>query len=327
MAGYEIDINIKKAFKDDARGFLEFLRRVGRKYPVRFSYRNTSRGRFHLAFERASVTRLDALLQELILNRGLYYYFLAVRSRDKTKLLSEAILPIFRTLVESGFPLTYSRFLRRHVLGKLSQGSFVPGELTEPSAHEYELLFRRWDIGIIDDWNFVKDADSLLTSFLLGQVGHTPGAKSPRFPILLGQAYSRGIGMERETKKRIGRIHDARAGGLHRLQRSLSHDQVREAATELYNYFQYFNDFYASQLVKTVRVHRRMYKRVRYGEEKWPWGENPGFDWNEITTRPCHDCFALRGQFHCESCDVEQCPKCRCQLLGHGSVDLGCWML
>ncbi|HWW13122.1 MAG TPA: hypothetical protein VN310_00555 [Candidatus Dormibacteraeota bacterium] len=322
MAGYELDIRVKSAFRSDAKDFLEFLKRVGRKYPVRFSYRSMPRGRLHLAFEVKSVGRLDALLQELILNRGLYYYFLAIRSREKAKLLNGAILPIFRVLVESYFPLPYSRFLRRHVLGKLSQASFVPGELTEPSAHEYELLFRRWDIGIIDDWNFVKDADSLLTSFLLGQVGHTPGTKSPRFPALLGQAYSRGIGMERETRKRIEKIHEARAGGLHRLQRSLSHDQVREVANGLYNYFQYFNDFCPSQLVKTVHVHRKVYRRVRYGEEKWPWGGKLDFDWNEITTRPCHDCFALRGQFHCEGCDVEQCPKCFGQLLGHGSVDI-----
>ena len=33
---------------------------------------------------------------------------------------------------------------------------------------------------------------------------------------------------------------------------------------------------------------------------------------------PCHDCYAVRGQFHCSGCDTEQCPVCKEQALGCG---------
>ena len=53
------------------------------------------------------------------------------------------------------------------------------------------------------------------------------------------------------------------------------------------------------------------YARLRYGTET---------GWLEIDPTfadiPCHDCGAIKGQFHCDGCDVEQCPKCGNQLLG-----------
>lgn len=58
-----------------------------------------------------------------------------------------------------------------------------------------------------------------------------------------------------------------------------------------------------------------VYKRIRYGDEEFA---NPN-------SKVCHDCGCLRGQFHTEGCDVEQCPICEGQFLGcscMGDVDV-----
>ena len=221
---------------------------------------------------------------------------------------------MFQALIESNFPIPYSRFLRRHILGRLPQDSFVPGELIEESAHAYEILFRKWDIRIIDDWNFVKDADSLMTNFLLMQLGHTPGGKSPKFPALLNHAYQAGIAMDRDTRKDFNAIHAARTGGLHRLQASLGHSELAEIATRVYIYFQYFDEFHYSQLLKTEKLHGKRYRRIRYGDEEWLKSK----EWAESANRPCHDCFAIKNQLHCEGCDMERCPRCLRQHIGCG---------
>ena len=60
---------------------------------------------------------------------------------------------------------------------------------------------------------------------------------------------------------------------------------------------------------------RRKYARFKYGDEPTWLGLDPTFA--EV---PCHDCFVLKGQYHTEGCDVEECPKCHGQLLG-----CSCW--
>jgi len=47
--------------------------------------------------------------------------------------------------------------------------------------------------------------------------------------------------------------------------------------------------------------------RIKYGEEK-SWG--PDF------SRPCGDCAAVKGEYHADHCDWEQCPVCHGQALG-----------
>jgi len=41
--------------------------------------------------------------------------------------------------------------------------------------------------------------------------------------------------------------------------------------------------------------------RVRFGDEGEDWGADRG---------PCHDCAAMKGEFHGPGCDVERCPTC-----------------
>jgi hypothetical protein len=327
MAGYDLELEVKKEFTTQTRHFLDFMKAVARKYPVKLSYKHTSSGHFYVRLDASPGAKIDGLLLELILNRGLYYYFASLRSSHSGRVLREAIIPTFQALVESHFRVPYSGFLRRHILGSVPQDSFIPGDLTETSAHAYEIVFRKWDIGILDDWNFVKDADSLITAFLLKQSGHIPGNKSPAFGILLNQAAQVGIAMDRETRKEFDAIHRARSGGLHRLQTSLSHNELLQIASRIFLYFEYFDEFRSSQLVKTEKLHGKRYKRIRYGNERWPKLEG----WAEVTRRPCHDCFAINGQLHCDGCDMEQCPRCLGQHLGCGcqldsDVDTIAWI-
>jgi hypothetical protein len=60
----------------------------------------------------------------------------------------------------------------------------------------------------------------------------------------------------------------------------------------------------AAQFVSNYEIQGTAYPRIRYGEEpdRWP-------------TRPCHDCFVLRGQYHVPGCDVERCPCCHGQAI------------
>lgn len=75
MAGYDQIVKVKSAYFKEAKSFFTFLQVVGKKYdrPVKVRYRYLGRGRFHAAVD-GGPGGIDALLQELILNRGLYYY-------------------------------------------------------------------------------------------------------------------------------------------------------------------------------------------------------------------------------------------------------------
>lgn len=74
-------------------------------------------------------------------------------------------------------------------------------------------------------------------------------------------------------------------------------------------------DIIAAQRIAFFRDGRRKYNRFRYGDEPEYLAISPDF-----ADIPCHDCFVVKGQYHTEGCDMEECPKCRGQLLG-----CGCW--
>ena len=314
MAGYDQKIKVAAKYASSTKDFFRFLQAVGRKYqePVKVAYRYLGRGYFYITVSGPSGS-IDSLFQELVLNKGLYYYACSVKN-NRQEVISRSIVPVFQQLLENRFQNPYSRFLRRHILGKIS--NFMPGDMSNVFSHKYEILFRKWDTEITDDWNFIKDLDSLLTEFMLKQIGHKVGHKSPNFSKLLEIAQKRGIGMMDEIKDFFKKIHTERTTGLHRLQINLTRDELSTLAFATYNYFQFFDDFSNSQNEKTTKLHGKRYARIKYGSEKRPDEEGSEEEWNKITEQPCHDCAAIRGQFHCEGCDVEECPRCLGQYLG-----------
>lgn len=316
MAGYDQKIKVRAKYLNSTKDFFKFLQAVGRKYsrPVKINYRYLGRGYFYVVVDGGS-GGIEALFQEMILNKGLYYYACSIKN-NRQEIITHSIAPVFQQLLEARFQNPYSRFLRRHILGKLTQEKFMPGDFEDTFSHEYEILFRKWDTAMIDDWNFIKDLDSLLTRFMLTNINHTPGKRSPEFSKLVEKAQKKGIGMMDEVKEKFNEIHRERTNGLHRLKINLAKEQLSDLSFWIYNYFQFFDEFSASQKVKTEKLHGKRYRRIKYGDEKW---DDPSFDpeeWKKITDSPCHDCAAIRGQYHCEGCDVEVCARCSGQRLG-----------
>lgn len=308
----------------EARGFLDFLQAVGRGHVpvVRLNYRYLKRGYFDITIKGEGLD-VDALLRELLLNKGLFYYACSITGH-KTEIIDQVIAPVFQDLLEERFQNPYSRSLRRHVRGKISPNQAIPGDFSEPFSHEYEVLLTRWSSRTFGDWDFIKDLDALLTRFMLTKINHPAGARSPVFSILVKKTYAKGVGMADELMDVFNNVHALRTRGLHRLQTKFSKEEMSEVSGRLYNYFQYFDEFDASQRERTEILHGIRFRRIRYGDEKWtdedgePYEENGGvaFDRNEIVANPCHDCAAIRGQFHCEGCDAEQCARCKGQRLG-----------
>jgi hypothetical protein len=150
MAGYETHVSVPSELREDARQFLQFLRNAARRFPVRVTFKSTPSGDFAISIDGQSAS-IDALLQELILNRGLYYYVCAITGTRKRDVISKVVVPIYVTLIEVRFENPYSHLVRRHLTGKLEEG-FMPGDFVEEFSHDYEILFRRWNLGILSDW-------------------------------------------------------------------------------------------------------------------------------------------------------------------------------
>ena len=316
MSSYDQVIKVRSRYVAAAKAFFAFLDSVGRKYPrpTKIRYRYLKRGRFYVVVD-GSPGGIDALFQELLLSRGLYYYACTLRGVEKRQLLRHAIIPIFQDLLDARFANPYGRFLHRQLSWAPIEQLQIPGNLAHPIAHEYEVLFARWGIGLLDDWDFTKDVDALLTKFLLTSIGHVSGSRSPRFATLLEIASIKGIGMAPETKESFDRFHRARTEALHRLDLGLSKEELTELGFAVFSYFQFFDEFDASQRRVTERLHGKRYRRIRYGSEK-SWGLRERNDDPHAALSPCGDCFAAMGQFHCDGCDLEQCPRCLGQFLG-----------
>lgn len=323
MAGYDLTLKVAPKMHLQAKAFIDFLRNTAKKYPVRISYRTVASGQYYVTVDGTPGAKIDALLQELILNKGLYYYSCSIPSRREV--ISKVIKPIFQELLESRFERTYARALRKHILGE-SKEPFIPGDFYEPSAHRYEMLFRKWDLELMGSYDFIRDLDDLLTEFMLAALGYKKGQKSPKFDQLADVCLRQNIIFEKDTLKWFKKVHKLRTRGLHRLERDINRENVSELAIQIYGFFQYYDEFKSSQDMKTIKLNGRRYRRIKYGDELWidennqPYLDDNGnpIDWPAIAARSrCHDCFALKGQYHAwPGCDVEQCPRCKGQALG-----------
>lgn len=316
MAGLEVVVSVDPAFREEATGFLEFLKKVARKFPVRVRYRSTAMGTFKVELDGSSGS-LDGLLQELILSRGLYYYACSLHGRQRRQAISRAVVPLYQALIESRFYNPYSELVRKHLAGALESG-FMPGDFFNPYSHDYEVMFRKWDLGLLSDWDFIKDLDSLLTRFMLTSLNHPAGQRSDSFPRLVAKARKAGLALVEETVSLFNEIHSARTGGLHRLD-DVGRETVARLALEAYNYFAYYDEFAEAQRTPTEMLKGRRYRRIRYGYER---ADMAGDDRSDYIRRAkqvaCHDCAAVFGQLHALGCDWEECARCGRQRLGCG---------
>ena len=115
MAGYDLDIKIKPKYHQDGKKLLEFIKRIGNNYPVYIRYRSVSKGEYYLTINATPGTKIDALIQEIILSKSLFYYSNTIKNRKE--IIREVIFPIIYELISSRFYITYKKYLRRHILG------------------------------------------------------------------------------------------------------------------------------------------------------------------------------------------------------------------
>jgi hypothetical protein len=85
----------------------------------------------------------------------------------------------------------------------------------------------------------------------------------------------------------------------------------------LYNGVEMFKenptDIVRNQSITFFEIDGQRFDRIAYGTEPGWLKYNP-----EFADFPCHDCGVVKGQYHADGCDVEECPKHHGQLLGCG---------
>lgn len=310
-------IAIKPNLDNEAKSFILFLQTIGKRYDVHIAYRSIKLGELWIKINNTSGNSLSAFLQDLVLNKGVYYY--CCTRKAKHKIINSVLIPIFQRFLEEIFDNPQTRSLKKHILGKISD-PFMPGDCHSDLAHSYEILFRKWDSKLIGTYDFIEDLDSLLTRFMLEQLKYPKGTKSPKFQLLVNNSLKVFIIQDKETKNAFTRVHTIRTNGLHRQERDIKREDVSQLAVLLYIFFKAYDDLQEAQKEKTVRLNNKIFRRVKYGFElPLEYIDNDGkvHVWKDVAKRyPCHDCGAVYGQYHSSGCDVEQCPSCNGQALG-----------
>lgn len=315
MEDASIAITISDHAHQQAKAFLDFLRRAARRHSVTICVSSQRAGQFECSIRRKDGERFELFLQELMLNQGLYYYLCSVSNRKE--IARSVVRPIFQELLEWCFEFIYPSLLRRHLLEGLS--GWVAGEFAERTAQQYEILFWRLKLKMICGYEFIRDLDDLLTEFMLYQLGHGKGQKSLRFNLLVDECGGKDILRNKDVRKLFNKVHTLRTHGLHRLEREIPDSELSQIALQMYFFVEYLDDYFQAQDEKTTMLSGKRYRRVRYGYEVRHWNRPVPKDfkvrWAEIIQRPCGDCGVVRGELHLEGCDIEACPRCGGQYL------------
>jgi hypothetical protein len=320
MDELRVIIKVPDQAHQQARSFLDFLRRAGRKHTVTIRVLGQRTGEIECSIPRKDGKRFEMFLQELMLNNGLYYYLCSVRNRKEVA--KSVVVPIFQELLQLCFDFIYPSLLRKHILEGSVRDWVLPAVefAYDGTAQAYEALFQRLNLKMISGYDFIRDLDDLLTHFMLFQLGHGKGQKSLKFNLLVDECGRKDILREKDIRKLFNKVHLLRTRGLHRLEREIPDSEVSQIALQMYLFFEYLDDYFEAQDRKTFTVSGKRYRRVRYGNEIRHWGQPlpKGFknEWKQIISRPCHDCGVIRGELHLEGCDVEVCPRCCGQYLG-----------
>jgi hypothetical protein len=319
------DVVVEFAFPNElsteVRTFLDFLRKAGRKFSVPLWVREARGGRWILSVPWKNSWSLDMLLHDLVFHRGLYYYLCTVSNRRQ--IAASVVKPIFDELLSERFSVSYPVSLQKHLIE--GSGDWVGGNFgKEGTAQKYEILFNQFNLKMISGYEFVRNLDDLLTEFMLFQLSHPKGTKSPKFNVLVDMCGKRDILRDKRIRKLFNEVHSLRTRGLHRLEREVPAAKLSEVAQSMYNTFEWLDDFWEAQDRKTVVFSGKKYRRVRYGEEMRVWKRHAlrspipqdfAERWAEVIKSPCHDCGVIVGELHLNGCDVETCPRCSGQFL------------
>lgn len=169
------------------------------------------------------------------------------------------VKPIIEELLVSRFSVAYPVLLQKHLL----EGSptWTAGEFTEGTAQQYEMLFQRFKLKMISGYEFIRDLDDLLTEFMLRQLGHTKGDESPKFNVLADKCGNQDILRDKRARKLFDRVHSLRTRGLHRLERQIPDAELQEIAQNVYNVFEWLDDYWKAQDEKTVGLLGQRHRR------------------------------------------------------------------
>jgi len=298
----------------ETKDFLRFLRTAAQKHCLSVAVSVDDAGTFKVSVPGKECWKLDPFLHEIVLHRGLYYYLCGVLNRREVAKL--VVMPIFEDLRSSRFSVTYPVQILRHLL--TGTPHWAGGALLEPTAHEVEVLLQKLSLNEVSGYEFIRDTDDLLTQWMLNKLKHPKGSQRPPFKALVGLCAAQNILRTREVRKLFDIVHSMRTRGLHRMEREIPESDLAKIAQDIYSAFEWIDDYSRAQKEKTVRLSGNRYRRIRYGKEPL-WkdaSEEHVAMWQEVITRPCHDCGVVAGELHLYGCDMERCPRCKGQRLG-----------
>jgi hypothetical protein len=196
----------------EKKDFLRFLRTAAQKHSVTVSFSSSDTGTFTVSVPGKDRWNLDSFLQEIIPHRGLYYYLCGVLNRREVA--KDVVMPIFKNLQMSRFSVTYPVQILKHLMAGAPH--WAGGELLEPTAHQFEILFQKLNLKEVRGYEFVRDTDDLITQWMLNKLKHPKGSRSPKFNALIGMCTAQNILRSNDVRKLFGKVHSMRTRGLHR---------------------------------------------------------------------------------------------------------------